>query len=140
LWNIFDIVLDCSFSSGLDERDERPQRRGHEAPAGILEERSGESGSPALGNRSQGTAVEVLPQPVLEVGDDADAGNRRLRGEIGGRDAAAFQPAMGLAAAEFQDGVVQAARASSSGSMLRRRHGPPDVGSDLRLRPRAFEA
>ena len=57
----------------FDEVDERPQRRGHEAPAGVVEERPGEALPPGFEHRLQRAAVEVRAQPVLEEVDDAGA-------------------------------------------------------------------
>ena len=67
----------------LDEIDERPQRRGHEAPAGIIQKRPGEALPPRLQDRLEGTAVEMRAQPVLKEVDDAGTGYRGLDHEIG---------------------------------------------------------
>lgn len=64
---------------GLDEVDERPERRWHETLLGGVEKRPGEGQPPGI----EDTALQVRTQPVLEEVDDAATGDRRVDGKVG---------------------------------------------------------
>jgi hypothetical protein len=62
----------------LDEVHESPQRRGHEALARVVEERSREALPPGFEDGFEGAAVDMRAQPVLEEVRDAGAADRRF--------------------------------------------------------------
>src|SRR5262249_50751881 len=66
----------------LDKIEKRPQRRGHQAPTGVVEERSREGLPPGFEHWLERAAVEMRAQPILEQIDDAGTGNRCVYGEL----------------------------------------------------------
>ena len=72
-------------SRRLDEIDERAQRRGQKAPAGIVEKRPREALPPRFEDGLQRAAVEMRTQPVLKKVHDAGTGNCCFDRKIGCR-------------------------------------------------------
>src|SRR5581483_3162318 len=64
----------CRLGARLDEIHERAQRRRHEAPARIVEERPGEALPPLLENRDEAPRAQLGREEILEGVDHAEPG------------------------------------------------------------------
>src|ERR1700722_15023756 len=80
-WSI--LTTSSLASRRLDEVDEGPQRRGHEAPSGVIKKWPRKAQPPWLKHWLQRAAIKMRTQPVLEEIDDAGTGDRCVDGEIG---------------------------------------------------------
>jgi len=50
----------------LEETDERPQQRGHEAPSRVVKERPRETLPPGFQNRLEGAGIKMRAKSVLK--------------------------------------------------------------------------
>src|SRR5215813_2726890 len=66
----------------LDEVEKRPQRCGHQAPTGVVEERPREGWPPGFEHWLERAGVEMRAQPILEEIDDACPGDRCVDAEL----------------------------------------------------------